>query len=508
MRQGQGEGRHAEDRQPDDVFAADAIAALEPVAMRLEVKEGLYNSVIINDIYNSDINSLGIALDHLARVAGDRPKMVIMPENPVAAKLVKSCGIEHYVEIGPNFSIDDFLRSEDLAEQLKGRAILVRGGSRADFDRLSHAIERRNHTTIMEINLDAMVHNLRLCRSKLASGVGVMPMIKAAGYGHGTFEVARTLQSQGVHYLAVAFADEGISLRESGITMPIVVLNADADSFEPMIRHRLEPEIYNSLSLKEFVALLKRHGEVRYPIHIKLDTGMHRLGFRAEEIDGLIAQLAENERYIHVATVFSHLAVADDPAEDDFTRRQIADFDRTSTEIAASLPYSVKRHIANTQGIMRFPEAQFDMVRLGIGLYGVGMQGAQKVASLKTRIVNIAAIPADETVGYGRRGKLSKDSVIATIPIGYADGLNRRLSNGAWSVLVEGAPAKIVGNVCMDSCMIDVTGICGAEIGAEVTIFSDAPGNTVEDMAAVLETIPYEVLTSISARVKRIYIKE
>jgi alanine racemase len=360
----------------------------------------------------------------------------------------------------------------------------------------------------MSVDLDAIVHNLRLCRSRLAAGVGVMPMLKANGYGHGTFEVARTLEQQGVEFLAVAFADEGVELREAGITARIVVLNADEGSFEAMIRHRLEPEIYNFTSLAEFTTLLKRHGEQHYPIHIKLDTGMHRLGFHSGEATALIETLRAADRYASVATIFSHLAAADDPAQDDFTRRQIADFDRTSGVIAASLPYPVRRHLAATSAVERFPEAAFDMVRLGIGLYGIGMTGAVPAASLTTRIVHIAALPAGETVGYGRRGVLTRDSRVATIPIGYADGLNRRLSNGAWSVLVGGRPAPVVGNVCMDSCMIDITDIPGVEVGSEVAIFSSAPGNTVADMAAALGTIPYEVMTSISARVKRIYTKE
>ncbi len=493
---------------------AVAIAALEPVAMRLEVREGIHGSVIVNDTYNSDVASLAIALDYLARVGGDRPRIVVMPAggSADAARLVRSSGVERLIEIGDGLTIDDALRSLTSTE-LQGRAILIKGGARLGFDRLSHALERRSHTTVMEIDLDAMVGNLRLCRSHLPAGVGIMPMIKAHGYGHGTFEVARTLEQQGVDYLAVAFADEGVELRQAGIAAPIVVLNADAGSFEPMIRHRLEPEIYNFSSLGEFVALLKRHGERSYPIHIKLDTGMHRLGFAEREIPRLVDALGNAERYVRVATIFSHLAAADDPAQDDFTRRQIADFDRASSGLAATLPYPVRRHLANTQGTERFPEASFDMVRLGIGLYGFGMRDAVPVARLSTGIVHVASLPAGETVGYGRHGVLKRQSVIATIPIGYADGLNRRLGCGAWSMMVDDAgghprPAPIVGNVCMDSCMIDVTDIPGIRVGDRVTIFSALAGNTAEDMAAVLETIPYEVLTAVSDRVKRIYTKE
>jgi alanine racemase len=486
----------------------EALAALEPPAMRLEVKEGIHDSVIVNDTYNSGLASLAIALDYFARVAGGRPRIVIMPapDNP-ARELVRAAGVERLVEIGPGLTVDAALRELTPAD-IQGRAILIKGGARLGFDRLSRALERHSHTTVMEVDLDAMIHNLRLCRQRLAPGVGVIPMIKANGYGHGTFEVARTLTQQGVDYLAVAFADEGVALREAGITVPIMVLNADSGSFEPMIRARLEPEIYNFTSLAEFTALLKRHGETGYPIHLKLDTGMHRLGFRAGELDALVAALSDAGRWARVATVFSHLAAADDPAHDEFTRRQIADFDSLSSRLAAALPYPVRRHVANTPGAERFPDAQFDLVRLGLGLYGFGMTGARPVASLRTRVVHVADLAAGETVGYSRRGVLARPSRIATIPIGYADGLDRRLSVGRWSMLVAGRPAPIVGNVCMDSCMIDVTDIPGVAVGDEVTIFSGTPGNTAEEMAATLGTIPYEILASVSARVKRIYTKE
>jgi alanine racemase len=507
----------------------EAVAALQPIATRLEVKEGLYNSVIINDTYNADIASLEIALGYLGRVAGARPKTVVMGEiNTLKgreqqtysqiARLAKDAGVDNFVGIGATMkacaedfgaggayfgTVDDYLRSVTSA-QLAGRAILVKGAS---LERVSHALERQSHTTTMEIDLDALIANLALYRRLVGAGVGIMPMIKASGYGHGSFEIANTLCGQGVDYLAVAFADEGVALREAGITAPIVVLNADAGSFGLMIRHRLEPEIYNFTSLAEFTDLARSYGERDYPIHIKLDTGMHRLGFGAEDIDRLNKVLSADSRYVRVATVFSHLAAADDPAEDDFTRGQIALFDTMNHQITASLPYPVLRHIANTKGAERFPEARFDMVRIGIGLYGIGMSGTRLVATLKTRIVRTRELEAGETVGYNRRGVVTRPSRIATIPIGYADGLNRALGNGCWSPLVGGVPAPTVGNICMDSCMIDITGTDAAE-GNEVVIFSAVEGNTVEDMARVLGTIPYEILTTISARVKRIYIKE
>jgi alanine racemase len=509
-----------------------SLAALQPVATRLEVKEGLYNSIIINDTYNADIASLEIALGYLGRMAGGRAKTVILGEMTtrtthtthkndsyrLLSQLLRDATIDRFVGIGSemkacveNFgaggayfaTVDDFLRSVTSAD-LAGRAVLVKGAS---LDRASHALERQSHTTVMEIDLDALIANLALYRRLVGSGVGIMPMIKASGYGHGSFEIANTLCGQGVDYLAVAFADEGVALRDAGITAPSVVLNADAGSFAQMIRHRLEPEIYNFISLAEFTALVKSHGETQYPIHIKLDTGMHRLGFGAGDIDRLNTALAADSRYVRVATIFSHLAAADDPAEDDFTRGQIALFDTMSSGIIDRLGYPVRRHIANTKGAERFPEARMDMVRIGIGLYGIGMEGARLVATLKTRIVRIAELETGETVGYNRRGVITRRSRIATIPIGYADGLNRALGNGRWSPLVGGIPAPTVGNICMDSCMIDITGT-DAQEGDEVVIFSAVEGNTVEDMARVLGTIPYEILTTVSARVKRIYIKE
>ncbi len=485
----------------------EAIEALEPVAMRLEVKEGLGGSVIINDTYSSDVNSLGPAIDYLTSVAAGRPRMVITSKDDAAEEVVRAAGVEQYVGIGPDMTVDDFLLQMEEAA-LNGKAILIKGGARRGLDRLSSALERKTHTTVMEVDLDAILENLKLCRTRLTAGVGVMPMIKAGAYGHGAREVARTLESAGTDYLAVAFADEGVALRKVGIAMPIVVLNADEGSFETMIRHKLEPEIYNPVSLGEFSTLLKRHGEHDYPLHLKLDTGMHRLGFREDQIAELVSTLAAAEKWARVATIFSHLAAADDPVHDEFTRKQIEDFDRMSKAVAKTLPYPVKRHIANTAGMERFPEAQFDIVRLGLGLYGIGMDGARQAATLKTRIVNVMELEAGETVGYGRCGVLGRPSVVATIPIGYADGLDRHLSCGKWSVRVAGKEAPIVGRVCMDSCMVDVTGIEGVKEGDEVVIFSPAEGNTIADMAAARGTIPYEVMTGISERVKRIYTKE
>ena len=395
-------------------------------------------------------------------------------------------------------------------EDIAGRTILLKGNRRSHFERVCHSLERRSHTTVLEVNLDAMTHNVGYFRRHLPMNHRLVAMVKAHSYGAGDVEVAQLMQRLGVSYLAVAFADEGIVLREKGITMPIVVLNADAGSFDKMVAYSLEPEIYSFHSLEDFMRSVERYGAHSYPVHIKLDTGMHRLGFVEQEVDNLIDILSGN-RSVRVATIFAHLACADDTTQDDFTREQIALFDAMSSRIAAALPYDVLRHTANSAAIERFPEAAFDMCRLGLGLYGYGYSHnaeLQPVATLKTRIVQLRKRAKGESIGYGRSQVLERDSVIATIPIGYADGLDRHLSGGRWAMLVAGHAAPTVGRICMDSCMIDVTDIEGVKEGDEVVIFSPAKGNTLEDMADVLGTISYEIMTSVSARVKRIYVRE
>lgn len=508
---------------------------VEPMSMRLELKEGLNGSIIIDDVYNSDINSLKIALDYLVNVANGRATTLILSDIEQSgqspdelygevSRLIRQAGIDRFMGIGPNLKAASSLfderasfysSTEELIASLhsdhyKGRAVLVKGSRLSRLERVVHSLEQRTHTTTLEINLDDMVHNLNYFRSKLGKGVKLTAMVKAASYGNGDFEVAQMLQYQGVDYLAVAFADEGVLLRERGITMPIVVLNADEGSFEQMIRHRLEPEIYNFRSLRNFESALHRTLERDYPIHIKLDTGMHRLGFVEQDIDALIDILGESS-LLRVASVFTHLNCSDMPDEDDYTRQQVARFDAISSRIASSLLYPLLRHCANSAAIDRSPEAQFDMCRLGLGLYGFGYEHnpqLRPVSTLRTRIVQIKSLKAGDAVGYGRAGKLERDTVSATIPIGYADGLDRHLGCGRWSMLVAGQKAPILGRVCMDSCMIDVTDIEGVKEGDEVIVFSPLLGNDPESMARQLDTIPYEIMTSISSRVKRIYTKE
>ncbi len=510
------------------------LQALEPVAMRLELKEGINNSLLIDDAYVADLNSLKIALDYLHSVAQKRPTSLILSDieqsgRPMeelygeVADLVTKAGVGRLIGVGAQirqmaslFACEGcyYATTEELLQNLHrddfaDRVILIKGSRSSRLERVVHALEKRSHTTTLEVDLDAMIHNLNYFRSKLRPGVGMVAMVKAAGYGTGDFEVAQMLQHQGVDYLAVAFADEGILLREKGITMPIVVLNADEGSFDQMVRYRLEPEIYNFRSLNYFCETIRRAGERAYPIHLKLDTGMHRLGFVEEDLKDLCTRL-EGLSEVRVATIFSHLNGSDTPSLDDYTREQIARFDQMSSRVAASLPYPVLHHTAQSAGMERFPEAQFDLCRLGLGLYGFGWQHNEQlrpVTTLRTRIVQLKHLKAADAVGYGRAGVLERDTITATIPIGYADGLDRHLGCGRWSMRVRGAEAPIVGRICMDSCMIDVTDIPEVEEGDEVVVFSAERGNDLETMAEVLGTISYEIMTSISARVKRIYWK-
>lgn len=516
---------------PEPVFAT-----APAVAMRLEVKDGINDSVLINDAYNLDLNSLALALDYLHNVALSRRKTLVLSDIAQSgltddelysrvAGMVARAGIDRFVGIGPKlrsygslFSCEKtFFATTDACvagldrAAVAGRAVLLKGARDYRFEKLAHALARQSHTTVLEVDLDAMIHNLNYFRAKLDFNTKLVAMVKAGSYGAGDFEVAQMLQHQGVDYLAVAFADEGVLLRERGITLPIVVLNADADSFDPMIANRLEPEIYGFHSLETFAAAAAHAGEIRYPIHIKLDTGMHRLGFMPDEIPQLIRKLSEVNAQVKVASVFTHLCCSDMPEQDAFTRGQLHLFTKCTEQLAAALPDPFLRHVANSAAIDRFPEAQMEMCRLGLGLYGFGWRhddGLRPVSTLRTRIVQIRRLPAGETVGYGRAGVLTRNSLTATIPVGYADGLDRHLGCGRWSVRVAGHPAPIVGRICMDSCMIDITDIAGVREGDDVTIFSPAPGNDPEAMAEVLGTIPYEILTSVSERVKRIYLKE
>ena len=513
--------------------AVEAASRLQAVAMRLEIRKGLNGSRIINDVYNSDLSSLEIALNHLSGLLPQGRRVVILSDiyqsgyddgtlYARVAALLKAGGVDLFIGVGPALqrhaalfaglearfhpSTDDFIARAGEYD-FAGCAVLLKGCRSFRFERITRFLEPQVHTTTLEVDLGAMAHNLTYYRSKLAPGVRCMAMVKALGYGSGAVEVAAELQRQHIDFLAVAYADEGVTLRRGGIRTPIVVLNSEPESFASMIEYGLEPEIYDFDSLEGFIAETVRDSATRYPVHIKFDTGMHRLGFSEADLPALVRRLRSTGA-VTVRTVFSHFTSSDEPSHDRYTLEQIALFDRMSRTLTEGLGYPVIRHLCNSAGIERFPQAQFDMVRLGIGLYGispVGGHGLRPVSTLTSTVVQIHRYEAGSTVGYMRRGKLTRTSDIATLPIGYADGLRRALSCGNWSVRINGRPAPIVGNICMDACMIDVTGI-DVRVGDRAVIFGADP--TVEQMAEKLGTIPYEVLTDVAARVKRIYIKE
>jgi Alr-MurF fusion protein len=505
---------------------------LPPVAMRLEQKSGINNCTLINDSYNSDLNSLAIALDVLSRQIQHKNHTLILSDilqsgkedrelyNTVAT-MVKEKGVTRIIGIGKilsayasqfNIPGNFYASTEDFIAQVhpdlfKDEAILIKGSRAFEFEKIATVLEQRKHTTRIEINLQALTHNLNYYRSLLKPGTKTMVMVKALSYGSGRHEIAGILEFQRVDYLGVAIADEGVSLRKAGIRLPIMVMNPEPESFDIMIQYRLEPEIYCFAMLDRFSKAISRNQEMDYPVHIKLDTGMHRLGFQNHET-GKLCQAILDHKNLHISSVFSHLAGSDEQALDPFTREQINQFKSGSDDIMQTIGYPVIRHILNSSGIERFPEAQFEMVRLGIGLYGVSVVNQHKlrnISTLKSTILQIKTLEPLDTVGYNRKGTLDRVSKVAVIPVGYADGLNRKLGNRKGSFLVNGKPAPIIGNICMDMTMIDVTGMDAVQ-GDEVIIFGE--GNPITKIASQLETIPYEILTGVSDRVKRIYFYE
>jgi alanine racemase len=515
---------------PDDFL--QKFETLPSVAMRLELKKGINNCSLINDSYNSDLNSLSIALNYLEQQNQHDQKTLIISDilqsgkkelelYREVAKLLKKYHVNRLIGIGEAIfrqkhlfnlqktiyqSTSDFLEHFSKKE-FTDEAILLKGARNFQFERISSVLEEKSHRTVLEINLNAMVHNLNYFRSKLNPGTKMMVMVKALSYGSGTFEIANVLQYQRVDYLGVAFADEGVALREAGIKTPIMVMNPEQNSFDLMIEHKLEPEVYNFLVFQKFSEAVKNAGKTNYPVHLKLDTGMHRLGFMDYEIPQLIDELKKND-LLNVKSVFSHLAASDENLHDSFTREQIRVFEHMSQDIMQALKYPIWRHIANSAGIERFPEAQFDMVRLGIGLYGISATSQNQLATvstLKSTVIQTKQVGKDQTIGYSRKATAQKDMTIAIVPVGYADGLNRKLGNERGKLYINGFFVPIVGNVCMDMCMVDITG-CNIHEGDEVIVFGKE--QSVFDLAQMLETIPYEIFTSISSRVKRVYYQE
>jgi alanine racemase len=536
---------------PNDVIA-ERMAHLEAVEMRMELKAGVRNCLIINDSYNNDRNALAIALDFMNAQHHDNKVLILsdilqseLKEEDLyknVAQLIENKGVDTFIGIGESLcssfrakqrgaeksslpkihlnrkiqsyfyeSTSDFLANHPM-KMFENQIVLLKGARSFEFERIMKVLQQKSHETILEINLDNLVKNLNYYRGKLKKDTKMMVMVKAFAYGSGNYEVSNVLAFHHVDYLTVAYADEGVELRHKGIKLPIMVMTPETNTFDIIIKHGLEPDIYSFRCLSQLEdAINQLDTELKEPvgIHIKVDTGMHRLGFLPDDIDALIERIKANPK-IKIMSVFSHFATSDMPEEDAFVMHQVEQFELMSQKIIKAFPYKIIRHMLNTAGITRFTEYQYDMVRLGIGVYGVPICDEDRgklhnVMSLKSTIKQIKEYGPGETIGYGRHGKITKLSRIAVIPIGYADGLRRELGNGNACFWVNGKAAPIVGNVCMDLTMIDVTGIDCQEDDTAV-LFDD--NHPIEIIANACHTIPYEIMTRISQRVKRIYVKE
>lgn len=521
--------------KPTSVNDVEKFRRLEPVAMRLEVIEGINDCLLINDTYNSDINSLDIALDfQQSRKVGREMKTTLILSDILqsgtlpkslyrkVSDLVSHRKVDRLIGIGKDLkeyeaffptkekefytTTEEFL-AQPLQQMFRNELILIKGSRRFHFERITERLVRKVHETTLEVNLDAIVHNFNFYRSRLNPETKMVCMVKASAYGAGSYELAKTLQEHRCDYLAVAVADEGEELRKAGITIPIMVMNPEFGSFNVLFENNLEPEVYSFRLLDAIIRETERRGITSYPIHIKVDTGMHRLGFQPGDMPAVCERLRQQSGVV-ARSVFSHLAGSDSSIFDDFTMEQIGKFQTAAKTLEEGLEYKVIKHILNTAGIERFPQYQMDMVRLGIGLYGVsasGLRGLRNVSTLKTTILQIQDVSKGDSIGYGRRSYVDRDSRIAIIPIGYADGLDRHFSNREGIVLINGQRCPIIGNICMDACMVDVTDIEAHE-GDTVVIFGE--GLEVNELSDRLHTIPYEILTSVSPRVKRVYYRE
>lgn len=511
--------------------ADERLEKLTRVSMRLELKNGINQCSIIDDSYSADISSLAIALDFL-NLQNQHPKRTLILSDisetgksdevlyKEIASLLKQKEVDRLIGVGPHITASAalfdmetafFEGTQDFIESFpalhfSNETILVKGARKFEFERISKLIAQKVHDTVMEVDLNALAGNLQFYRAKLQPGVKIMAMVKAFSYGSGSFEIANLLQYHKVDYLAVAYTDEGIALRKGGIKMPIMVMSPEPSAFDAIVRFKLEPEIYNLEILRSFISFVH---EVNYPVHIKIDTGMHRLGFEEPDLDELLNTLAGTDK-IKVASVFSHLVGSEEGMHDEFTKHQIHRFTAMADTISSGLNYKFIRHISNTSAISRHPDAQLDMVRIGIGLYGFDAalkdnKGLQTVAVLKTTITQVKHIKANETVGYSRKGLLADGGSIATVKIGYADGYSRAFGNGVGKMLIKGKLVPTVGVICMDMCMLDVTGL-DVKTGDEVIVFNSQL--TISTLAKQIGTIPYEILTNVSQRVKRVYFYE
>lgn len=513
------------------------IGSLQRVAMRLELKEGINHCSVINDSYSADLSSLAIALDFLTQQQQHRKRTVILSDIPQSALpasqlyhhvagLLKLHQVSRLIAVGPEISqhlelftsrqieVQNFLNTESLLQHLDeltfaDETILVKGARSFAFEHIAAQLEMQVHQTVMEIDLNAMLANLKQYQQLLRPGTRMMAMVKAFSYGSGSFEIANLLQFHGVDYLTVAYTDEGVTLRKAGIHLPIMVMNTAPNGFAALVEYNLEPVLFSLQLYRQFAAFIRQEGITAYPVHLEMETGMNRLGFAAADLPALLDLLKDN--LFTVQSVFSHLAASEDPALDAYTQEQVTRFMHFCDQAAMILPNSFLRHIGNTAAIFRFPKFQLDMVRLGIGLYGIdpahaGKLHLQEVSTLKTTIAQIKHLQPGETVGYNRKGLVTRPSVIATVRIGYADGYPRILGNGRGKMKLAGKLAPVIGSICMDMTMIDITDIAGVREGDEVTVFGK--GLSVTEVADWAETIPYELLTGIAQRVKRIYYQD
>lgn len=508
------------------------MAQLEPVAMRLEVIQGVRGCTLINDTYNSDVASLDIALDFMNRrpELDNKPKTLILSDilqtgldaselYKQVAEMMSHRGIDRLIGVGPEisaahslFSVKKtfFANSEALIESglldtISNEVVLIKGSRKFGFEQITAALSLRVHETTLDVNLGAIVENLNFYRSFMKPETKITCMVKASAYGAGSVEIAKTLQDRGVDYLAVAVADEGADLRRAGITTGIIVMNPEMTAFDTLFQYDLEPEVYNFKLLKALIHAAEKQGIQDFPIHVKLDTGMHRLGFNPLTDVPQVIEILKQQNAVIPRSVFSHFVGSDSPDFDEFSAHQYELFLQGSSQLQAAFSHKILRHICNSAGIERFPERHLDMVRLGLGLYGIDPidnRRLSNVTSLRTTILQIRNVPKGDSIGYSRRSYVDRNSRIAAIPIGYADGLNRHLGNRNGYCLVNGQKAPYIGNICMDVCMIDVTDIA-CEEGDVVEIFGDNLPVTV--LSDKLDTIPYEILTSVSNRVKRVY---
>lgn len=523
--------------QKDKKEITDRFQKLYPIAMRMELKQGINHCNIINDSYSNDLHSLEMALDFLSQQKQHKSRTLILSDilqsglessklYSTVFSLLKQKNIDRIYGIGPDISSQQdkfnslkkksFFKSTDefistiFLSGFHDETVLIKGARQFEFEKISHILELKVHQTVLSINLNAIVHNLKKYKEKLKPYTKIMAMVKAFSYGSGSYEIASLLEFNKVDYLAVAYADEGIDLRKAGITLPIMVMNIDSSTFDSIVNYHLEPEIFSFSLLHDFTDYLKRSEIQNYPVHLKIDTGMHRLGFTENEINELSKKIAGNH-FLKIKSVFSHLAASENPSEDDYTLLQFTVFKRCCSKIEKSLNYIFDKHIDNTSGISRHPELQMDMVRLGIGLYGIDsnkkmQKNLRNVSTLTTTISQIKKLKAGDTVGYGRMGKVDKNSVIAVVRIGYADGYSRRLGNGTGKMLIKGKLVPVIGNVCMDMTMLNITGIKGIKEGDEVIVFGE--NLPLQTLAQWAQTIPYEIMTGVSQRVKRIYYEE